>query len=108
MIKAESLDYRKIAAALESGDFYASMGPEIHELYVEDDKVYIKCSPAARISMNTGIRSARQVWAKDGEMLTEACFAIDEKYGYFRLTVTDAQGCHANTNAYFWTSLENK
>ena len=50
MIKAEKLAYADIAKALVDGHFYASEGPEIKELYFEDNKVYIACSEAARIA----------------------------------------------------------
>ena len=105
VIKADKLDYRTVVDALMRGDFYASMGPEIHELYVEDGYVHIKCSPAERIALHTGIRTARQIWAKEGEQLTEASFKLEDKYGYFRLTVTDHGGRHANTNAYFMDEI---
>ena len=39
MIKAENLTYSVIADALIKGDFYASEGPEIKELYFEDGKI---------------------------------------------------------------------
>ena len=53
MIKSEALDYESVINALEKGDFYASQGPLIHELYVEDGKVHIECSPAKAIVMLT-------------------------------------------------------
>lgn len=105
MIKAERLDYESIGAALRNGDFYASMGPEIYDLYVEDNRVYIKTSPAVRITLNSGIRVAKRILAKDGELLTEASFPLQENLGYFRLTVTDERGRCANTQAYFIDSL---
>jgi len=101
MIKAERLDYRTITKALEDGHFYASMGPLIHDLYMEDGRVYITCSPAKRIMMNTQVRRAKSVWAKEGETLTEASFEVKPDCGYIRLTVMDEQGRHANTQAYF-------
>lgn len=106
MIRAESLDYRTITRALENGDFYASMGPEIYELYLEDDAVHIKCSPARTIALHGGVRVSWAKHAKDGELLTEATFPL---YGLdlrcFRLSVTDAEGKRANTNAYFTDTL---
>ena len=101
MIKAEKLDYRTITKALENGDFYASMGPEIYDLYMEDGRVYITCSPAKRIMMNTQVRRAKCTWAKEGEMLTETSFEVKPDCGYIRLTVMDEQGRYANTQAYF-------
>ena len=104
MIKSDKLEYREITKALEAGNFYASMGPEIHDLYVEDEYVYITCSPAKKISFNTGFyrgHAGDVAYAKDGEYLTEARFKINPKCTYFRLTVTDETGLHANTTAYF-------
>jgi hypothetical protein len=101
MIKAEKLEYRTITKALEDGNFYASQGPEIYDLYVEDGQVHITCSPAKKIHMTTGSRSAKIVWAPEGETVTEAVFEVKPEYGYIRLTVTDEQGKPANTQAYF-------
>ena len=101
MIKAQRLEYRAVTRALTEGSFYASQGPEIHELYVQDGMVYITCSPAERIAMATGSRASKSVSARYGSSLSEACFEIPADCGYFRLTVTDKHGKHANTNAYF-------
>ena len=106
MICAESLDYRTVTRALENGEFYASMGPEIYELYLEDDAVHIKCSPARTIALHGGVRVSWAKHAKGDELLTEATFPL---YGldlrYFRLSVTDKEGKRANTNAYFTDTL---
>ena len=103
VIKADKLEYRTITKALEEGDFYASMGPEIHELYLEDNILHVKCSPAKRICLNVGrTRYACKKKATVGEYITEASFAIDkEKDIYFRLDIYDENGNAANTNAYF-------
>lgn len=105
MIKAERLDYQTIGNALKNGDFYASMGPEIHELYIEDGYVHIKTSPAKRISLVADIRSSKSVWAEPGSTVTEASFPIRPYYGYIRLTVMDEDGRYANTQAYFMDQL---
>jgi hypothetical protein len=102
VIRADKLDYRTITRALENGDFYASMGPEIHDLYVEDNTVYITCSPVKQITLHCGVRRCKRVAARDGEYLTEASFPIDPEGNiYFRLAVHDENGNHANTSAYF-------
>ena len=107
MIKAEKLEYRTITSAMERGDFYASMGPEIYELYYEDGKVTVKCSEAADISICFGVRRARKCYNSDGTPLTEATFEVREDSIYFRITVTDPQGRHANTRAYFLDELQD-
>lgn len=101
MIKAEKLDYKTITKALFDGNFYASQGPEIHELYVEDGKIHVTCSDATSILLNTGRRSAQMVFAHEEEPVNEAEFELREDDAYFRITVTDAKGRHANTRAYF-------
>ncbi len=100
MIKAPALAYGAVVDALVKGHFYASTGPLIHSLTVEDGVVHITCSPVRKISLGTAIRVSRAIHAK-GELLTEASFPIAADYGYFRLTVEDAEGRRAYTNAYF-------
>lgn len=106
MIKAGSLDYEVITDAIDRGNFYASMGPEIKDLYIEDFKVHISCSDAIAISLYTGARKAEAVYAEEGEILNHASFPIDETYKYIRITVRDVYGRYANTNAYFLEDLK--
>lgn len=105
VIKAHKLEYRTITKALEDGNFYATTGPEIYSLYFEDGKVFIECSDAECIMLHTGIRKAEARWAPDGEVLTGASFAVDPDCIYIRLSVRDASGKVANTNAYFTDRL---
>ena len=101
MIKAESLDYRKITDALVKGDFYASQGPHIYDLWLGDGMVHVTCSGAKMIKMNTGRRKSPVALAIDGELLTHASFPVAPEDDYIRITVKDANGNHANTRAYF-------
>ncbi|HZJ78387.1 MAG TPA: PHP domain-containing protein [Clostridia bacterium] len=105
MIKAPELKYQTIMNSLEKGDFYASTGPEIKELYVEDGKLYIECSDARSINMTTAGRRAEVVRAAKGESVNSACFNFSEKDVYIRVQVTDNSGYRANTNAYFIEDL---
>ena len=108
MIKADKLDYKTITAALSAGNFYASQGPEIYDLWVEDGEVHITCSEADKIELSSGgIRRCYVAYGNNGETVTEASFKITPEMGYFRLTVTDRSGKHANTNAYFTDGLFN-
>lgn len=104
MIKADKLEYTAITSALEKGNFYASQGPEIYDLWIEDGIVHITCSDADSIKMTTANRTTKIVF-DEGSGLNEAEFPFDEKERYFRLTVTDKNGLHANTNAYFADEL---
>lgn len=101
MIKAEKFDYNTIMAAIQNGEFYASAGPEIDELYIEDKTVKIKCSPAVRITLSTAGRRCGVANSLEGQTLTEAEFSTDSTDKYIRLEVTDERGKRANTRAYF-------
>lgn len=105
MIKADSLDYRKITEALVDGQFYASEGPEIHELWFEDGKIHVRCSEADKINCNYGARHAEVKYSENGVPITEAVFGMNPDWKYCRITVTDKQGKHACTNAYFAEDL---
>lgn len=111
MIKAEKLEYGTIMNALEKGDFYASTGPEIMELYWEDNILHVACSEAVTVALVTERRRNQQKNAAPGELLTAAEFDLtkwltDESCDgaatpYFRIAVKDARGNMAYTRAYF-------
>ena len=101
VIRADSLDYKTVTDAMLRGDMYASQGPEIHSLYIEDGMVHVTCSPAKRIFVSTEQRYSSCVYGENGECITSASFKLPEDYGYVRVTVEDAEGKHANTRAYF-------
>ncbi len=104
MIKADKLEYRTITKALEEGNFYASEGPIINELWLEDKTVHIKCEPAVEIYMNSQYRYAKSVKGF-GYPVTEASFELTGNEGYVRFTVVDKDGKRAYTNAYFIDEL---
>lgn len=100
MIKADRLDHRLIGQALLNGHFYASQGPEIQSLWLEDRQVHITVPLACRVVCSTARRRVLQhIQTADGPI--HAVFPVEAADGYFRLTVTDSKGLHACTNAYF-------
>lgn len=105
MIKAEKLDYPSIAAALTKGDFYASQGPEIHELYIEDSILHIKTSDIEKVEFIACNRRGKIIRANPGELMNEAAYSVNPDSKYVRVIVTDATGKTASTNAYFADQL---
>lgn len=113
MIKSERLGYSEIMDSLEKGDFYASTGPEIKELYVEDEKLHITTSEAREIFVRTDRRTCLVKMAKDGELFTSAEFDlkafIKQTYdvpeladnAFMRVIVYDKAGKKAYTPAYY-------
>ena len=105
MIKAEKLEYRTITTALLEGNFYSSSGPLIHNLWFENGKIHIDCSDAVSIKFSPGTRRTAVVHMKNGVPVNSAEFTVSQDDQYVRLTVTDANGNHASTNAYFTDTL---
>lgn len=107
MVKAESLTYENLIGGLENGNCYASSGPEITDLFVEDGKVTVRTSEAVGIYLNTaGRRVGRKLREPGGELVTEATFALDPNDVMFRISVRDRAGHHAYTRYYYFDELK--
>ena len=104
MVNADRLSYESIIDGLLSGNFYSSMAPIIHSLYVEDGKVYVECSDARQITYSTRGRRTQAVNAING-CVNRAVFEIKDTDEYFRIDVIDGHGFRANTQAYFIDEL---
>lgn len=100
MIKAENLSYAAVIEALRLGDFYASNGPQIEELYVEDGHVKIKCSRVQKIYLKTAGRRALACAVPAGQGLTEAEFSLDGVDMPFRMLIEDEHKNFAATRQY--------
>lgn len=103
MIHAESLTYDNIMRALQNGDYYASMGPEIYEIYVEDEKLHVISSPVWKVGLSTYGRRTSVCYptvSPDGR-----CESVLDVVGlydrYVRVTLCDNTGKRAWTRAYF-------
>ncbi len=95
MVSADELSRVGLCAALKRGDFYASTGPLIYDLRVEDGKIKLRCSPARRISI-TACENGGKTYNGAGDSLLEyAEHAVDPYAKYIRLSVTDNMGCTA-------------
>ncbi len=100
MMMPDTLSYGGVIDAMERGAMYASMGPEIHSLVVDGNRVQVTCSPAAHIYLYDGGKRPAYVHAAAGEVLTGAAFDIDARARYIRISVRDAQGRWADTRGY--------
>lgn len=109
MISAPALTYTDITDALAEGRFYASEGPEIRSLSydTETHEVTITCSAARAVALTTDTRHTAVAHGTPEAPLTSATLSLCGKEKYFRLTVTDFDGRHADTNAYFPAELSD-
>lgn len=102
MINADSLTYGSVIDALKSGDFYASSGPLFEEVFYEDKKMHIKCSPVRSIRLLNEGRDAPVAIAPDGELITEAVFEVEPEFvgSFVRVDIRDDSGNFADTPAF--------
>lgn len=105
MVNADELKYSKVIDSLLNGEFYTSYGPLINEIKIKDNKVYISCSDAKRISYSTCGRRSDSVNAKENEFLNNAVFDVLDTDIYFRISVLDEFGNRADSQAYFLDSI---
>ena len=102
MINADKLDYDTIMKALENHDFYASTGPVIKELYIEDDTAYLTYEGGIYATISTRGRRAQRIVAENPDGVNTVAFKfLPDSDGYIRFDVVDKEGKRANTNAYF-------
>ena len=96
MVKAESLEPEALLEAMKHGRYYASTGPEIHNVGLTDDEIVVECSPA-EVVMVGGHASTCRYKRESG--MTRAVFPMAPFGNAFaRITVIDKHGKKA------WTS----
>ena len=102
MIGCETLTYENVIKALENGDFYASRGPEIKELYIEDGVLHLSCSPVQRIGIFTNSRFGASYRSENlDDSLEGATLPLDFDREYIRIVLVDSHGRRAWSRAYF-------
>jgi predicted metal-dependent phosphoesterase TrpH len=108
-VKAEELTQGAILDALVQGHFYASSGPQIHDLRLEGDEIHVRCSPVTAIDFVGNGPFCRRVVAEPGETLTEASYNLGERFPgsekllrYMRVACQDTQCRWAWSNPIFF------
>lgn len=100
-VQAEELTYSALINALKEGRFYSSNGPQITRLEIVDDVLYIACSEAKSVVIETAVEHPKHIVSADSSF-TEGSFRLGmAEKEWFRVTVTDKEGRKAWTNAIF-------
>ena len=81
-----------IVRALKEGDFYASCGPKVHEMTVEDGVLKLRCSPVRQVRITSLEASCPNFFGKNGALLEEMEWKINANLGYFRVELVDELG----------------
>ncbi|MCF6177495.1 MAG: CehA/McbA family metallohydrolase [Victivallaceae bacterium] len=109
-INAEKLDLGSIMKSIHEGNFYASSGPEIHDVacsLLPPNKigwrgleVKVSSSPAVAIAAIT-LRGGGKVFAENNETITFGSFILSPEIPFFRIEITDSAGEKAWSNPIF-------
>ena len=96
-VKAEALRPEALLRALKAGHYYASTGPQLHNVeFLGRDRLLVECSPARQILVTGESAGARRV---SGQGLRGAEFDLsDVDSRWLRVTVRDEAGGRAWTN----------
>ena len=101
-LKMPSLTVENVLEAIRTGSCYASGGPKIHDFAIEDGKVRLSCSPAARIYFKSDAPGGGQrLIAEANKTIDSWSIDVDKNHNYYRAVVVDAEGRQAWTNAIF-------
>ena len=98
MVNARDRSRRAIMQAIRKGNFYASCGPEFHDISLKGDEVTIKTSPvqfARLVGPKWGAAPRGDCGKRD---LQEATFKIPDYWEYAYVEIQDRQGRRAWTN----------
>ncbi|HBG26037.1 MAG: hypothetical protein A2Y10_03795 [Planctomycetes bacterium GWF2_41_51] len=98
LIKTKELTVEAVMNSLRSGSYYASSGPIIENLKIENGFVNIKCSSAVQINFFAAAHLGRVFRPKDSNSLTQAQWKLSSNCRFVRAEVIDAQGRHAWSN----------
>jgi hypothetical protein len=100
-VKAAELSEAAILAALKSGAFYSSSGPQIHDFRVEGGTAYLRCSAVATINLIGQTSAGYQRRAEPAVTIDSFEHRLSGNERYLRAECIDARGKSAWTNPLF-------
>lgn len=99
MVKAQELTHNEIIKQIQSGNFYASTGPEIYDFGMDDENnLYIECSPCESINF-IAYETLGSSIVKTG--VTEGVYPLKGTETFVRCECVDRYGKIAYTNPVF-------
>lgn len=105
MVAAADLAADAIVTALKAGAYYASSGAEIHDVQFQDGMLEVSCSAATAVIVSGAGHKAQSL---TGASITRAVFDLtDLNSPWFRVSVRNAAGGQAWTNAWYFDELDS-
>ena len=94
MIQAEERNTPAVMDALRAGRFYATTGPEIHQIEYRDREIVVACSPAESVVFYSNLP-----WSKGrvvtGHSITQCSYSVQNRDEFVRVEIRDAKGRRA-------------
>ena len=101
MVKAERRTVTDLLSALRQGHFYSTQGPDIHEFFIEDGQIHVRCTPCQEIHFVTWPPRGKACYAEEGQELTALSCPLKGGESYVRVECVDAQSRTAWSNPIF-------
>ena len=103
MVKSPSLTVKDLMQAIRKGNFYASNGPRIESIVVENDTMVVETSPAKVINFIADTYKGESFTAVDMELISHAEYKLRRQEKYVRIECIDEKGKIAWSNPIFMT-----
>ena len=101
MVNAPECTRAAILAAIRSGNYYSTCGPEMHAISFAEGEVKLETSPICFARLVGPASNGKRIGTFDGELLTSFSFSIPENWRYAYVEIEDQQGRRAWTNSLF-------
>ncbi|NIA22269.1 MAG: hypothetical protein GWP05_09980, partial [Anaerolineaceae bacterium] len=99
MVGVRERSAEAIMAAIRSGNFYSTTGPEFEAIELNGNSVSVRTSPIRFARLVGAAWDGRRVGSfEEGKLIAEATFELPEDWPYAYIEIEDAQGRRAWTN----------
>jgi len=102
MVNAQECTQPAILAALRTGAYYSSCGPDFKRIALRGNKVEIDTSPVKTIRLVGPAHRARTLGVAEGQVLESVSFEIPEAWAYVYIEIEDHHRRRAWTNTLFY------
>lgn len=96
-IIVQSSEFTKagICRALKQGDYYASCGPKVYDMRIEDDVLHMRFSPVKHVKISGYDRDGYNFCPGGGNLFDSLEWPVNDVMRYFRPVLIDAEGNEA-------------
>lgn len=95
VLKARSLTYGALIEALDAGAFFASTGPMIHDLWLEDNVLHLECSAVCGVYVHGQLYSQRAAKVAGSDCIEEIDLDVSSicaDSGYLFVQIVNTHG----------------